>query len=1313
MELGALRRGHDAPKQRFLCQRQGKGQAQPTVTAHSPAHTQSVRCQENPSAGCSFLTGSCRKRPRPHAAGPGPGVNRLEAGQQGPRPAGDESRHNPTVAPGPGLPQKATLCWPLRFSCLIGPCGLEQSSATGRKAEGVPAGKAKAFCTDILMRAQTGPWRDDRMRDDETASTRQSGALQQTPLSLKRCTNTCPGNAPVQLSLATGLVQGGERGHCKGNHERPISRRRDYAQSCTDRAWRERGEGQRPASGAGVAHTGSRLYKLPEWMFGERSTSLLTNRGPWPLRRPRGKGSLEGQHQPSRAGARVRRQAQGCSAHPNPNPSGSVAASQRVLAKVGPCPPWDLLLHQTGSEGKSPPLLAGAGPALKCQGLVRRRSSMASFLPTPEADPTLGTSTIRQVGAKWERGQRSPVLERGGGGGLAEPAAGTDSDLYRAVSRRSLKRSAAMRALDSSCRGMLLIGFSRLMSQLVFPGEGQPTLLRAQAYRHQTATPSRPTQQPLLHRPTGCLPGPTGNLVLNQGETMGEPGKALHTLRLGQHQQHPPQCQVDLSSQCLLPQVSSHTQARIGQAQRQWSSNEGNSKLQTPPQRRAWARPREASGLCPPFLPRPRGPHVALTFLTEHPCIPSISLSPNPPPHRPQAFSPSLLPPPCPLPDTPGPSPSLSPTIWHLRPPLGPASHPSPHHSATTCPTLHPRGLPGSGRGTSPADTLILDFQAPGPGRNTFLLFKVLSQAPSPLSHRGLPSHVHLAQKSPLNAPGAQSACHSLLWQGHPLGTCRPPNQDLRPALGQQGYISCQVSFLLLCRELGLLAGVVWEPGEVGLPGKHQREGHGPLSRTAGGLVTTTHPVQKPPPQPCWPSSKPVPRGSLASLDMALSCGQPRWTQGSRTGSQHLALSQTMAHFSCGREKLQETLAMRTSPQQQSGPCAQLCRRYMLPPTVMRAQRQQSSYSGTGLDLKPTTLSLVLGLTEAAEGRQGWAEAHRTWSGPGPGLHGTPAAQPETPAWLAPPSSVSHARWGSHRAGPRYSVGYRPVLSHAGLGSGQPPLCNHLNSGPPCSSPESRPSSDRVPVPTLVVTVTSLFPTSQVLVLPPARRNSPTGDLKAQECQSIPGLVGALDGHLDFCRTNDHSMQSRSLRCAELPGLARRKEPHVPLLLPLPGARLTPLRNRCEFSSADPKLALVRDVWILLEGGGRAKSSTTKAKAQGMHVLRGPRSERLARAHGQLSHSLANRVDTSSLGVGDPGPLVEGEAWEMERHAVPSPKHRRVKDTETTGHIDKDCILPTGPPPSEDRESLGFIPNPMTRREARAGLILIKIPRPF
>lgn len=79
----------------------------------------------------------------------------------------------------------------------------------------------------------------------------------------------------------------------------------------------------------------------------------------------------------------------------------------------------------------------------------------------------------------------SPVLERGRVGGLAVPAAGTDNDLYRAVSRCSLKRSAAIRALDSSCRGMLLMseekglsGFSKLISQLVFPGGGWYLSLR-------------------------------------------------------------------------------------------------------------------------------------------------------------------------------------------------------------------------------------------------------------------------------------------------------------------------------------------------------------------------------------------------------------------------------------------------------------------------------------------------------------------------------------------------------------------------------------------------------------------------------------------------------------------------------------------------------------------------------------------------------------------------------------------------------------------------------------------------------------------
>lgn len=78
---------------------------------------------------------------------------------------------------------------------------------------------------------------------------------------------------------------------------------------------------------------------------------------------------------------------------------------------------------------------------------------------------------------------------------MAEPAAGTDSDLYKAVSRRSLKRSAAMRAFDSSCSGMLLMseekglsGFSKLISQLVFPREVGSTP-KAAGPRHPTSYP--------------------------------------------------------------------------------------------------------------------------------------------------------------------------------------------------------------------------------------------------------------------------------------------------------------------------------------------------------------------------------------------------------------------------------------------------------------------------------------------------------------------------------------------------------------------------------------------------------------------------------------------------------------------------------------------------------------------------------------------------------------------------------------------------------------------------------------------------------
>lgn len=60
------------------------------------------------------------------------------------------------------------------------------------------------------------------MRDSETYEAEQGSAANDT--FLRRCMNTCPGNAPMQLSLATGLVQGGERGHCKGSRERPVSR---------------------------------------------------------------------------------------------------------------------------------------------------------------------------------------------------------------------------------------------------------------------------------------------------------------------------------------------------------------------------------------------------------------------------------------------------------------------------------------------------------------------------------------------------------------------------------------------------------------------------------------------------------------------------------------------------------------------------------------------------------------------------------------------------------------------------------------------------------------------------------------------------------------------------------------------------------------------------------------------------------------------------------------------------------------------------------------------------------------------------------
>lgn len=145
------------------------------------------------------------------------------------------------------------------------------------------------------------------------------------------------------------------------------------------------------------------------------------------------------------------------------------------------------------------------------------------------------------------------------------PAAGTDRDLYKAVSRCSLKRSAAIRALDSSCRGMLLMseekglsGFSRLISQLVFPGEGSGN--------SQTCTCTKPSPQPSQ----SSLPQSGPN------STHSEVDEAIHTLlsqvnihskarqaRLGEHttgQQHRAivvlQCPALFSPYHLVPTVS-------------------------------------------------------------------------------------------------------------------------------------------------------------------------------------------------------------------------------------------------------------------------------------------------------------------------------------------------------------------------------------------------------------------------------------------------------------------------------------------------------------------------------------------------------------------------------------------------------------------------------------------------------------------------------------------------------------------------------------------------------------------------------------
>lgn len=298
----------------------------------------------------------------------------------------------------------------------------------------------------------------------------------------------------MQLSLATGLVQGGERGHCRET----ASGQSAEGQTTHSRAERKgaqslslEGESGGPAAAGGRAG-GSwptralalRTAARGVGAGGTRPSSSLTEAaavgkaGGWPGRSAPG--------QPGK-GTSVRRQAQAvCLAHPNPDPSASAAALLGPRVCPGEC-------RAQSVPGSAASALDHSGRThlpleWKMAWPFRRNGSCAPMSghgggKESSETPLRGRPHTSTGHAGW--GQHSPVLDLGGGGGLAEPAAGTDSDLYRAVSRRSLKRSAAMSALDSSCRGMLLMsdekglsGFSRLISQLVFPGEGQAPPLR-------------------------------------------------------------------------------------------------------------------------------------------------------------------------------------------------------------------------------------------------------------------------------------------------------------------------------------------------------------------------------------------------------------------------------------------------------------------------------------------------------------------------------------------------------------------------------------------------------------------------------------------------------------------------------------------------------------------------------------------------------------------------------------------------------------------------------------------------------------------
>lgn len=341
--------------------------------------------------------------------------------------------------------------------------------------------------------AQTGSGRGDWRRDDDTASMRQSGALQQTPLSLKSI--RIPAQEMLLCSLPWHLDWHREEkeataretvsGPSAGGRPRTAEPR---GQAPPVLQGPEPGEREgRPAAGAHASApscSGARRGQERASPPHERSPSHR-EAGRRAARAQTGTGEL-GASTPTPQQQRGHLQDPECQA-------------PKEGAEQGPFPPHELGLqppiHSTTSPKEGPQEQAPQAPGLQTSvPRVQPASSVPKVGSAKMAQDPTQLSALRR-GAQWGGGQRSPVLERGGGGGLAEPAAGTDRDLYRAVSRRSLKRSAAMRAFDSSCSGMLLMseekglsGFSRLISQLVLPAGG----LRA-----QRSTPSSPA----LHHP--------------------------------------------------------------------------------------------------------------------------------------------------------------------------------------------------------------------------------------------------------------------------------------------------------------------------------------------------------------------------------------------------------------------------------------------------------------------------------------------------------------------------------------------------------------------------------------------------------------------------------------------------------------------------------------------------------------------------------------------------------------------------------------------------------------------------------------------